>query len=100
MKLYYHYKQAIKDLFENGEKELWIVRAFTENNVAGQEVFTIYRTGEDAKAYIKRVKDFYKASPFHEYLEDRGNDAFTFRDRGGYTGIMLQHFEVIHERAA
>lgn len=100
MNIYCHYKQAIEDLFENGEKELWIVRAFTENDVAGTEVFSIYRTEEDAKTYIKRVKNFYKASPFHEYLEDKGNDAFTFRDRGGYTGVMLQHFQVIHERAA
>ena len=99
MKFYYHYKQAIKDLFENGEKELWIVRAFTEDKIAGQEVFSIYRTEEDAKIYIERIRNYYKASPFHVFLEDGENDSFTFKDRG-YGNVMLQHFQVIHERAA
>ena len=42
--MYYSYKQALKDLFEKGEKDLWVVRAFTENSTAGTEVFVIYRT--------------------------------------------------------
>ena len=28
--MYYHYTQAVKGLFKKGEKELYVVRAFTE----------------------------------------------------------------------
>ena len=99
MKFYNHYKLAVKDLFENGYKELWVVHAFTENDVAGREVFSIYRSEEEAKNYIKRIRNSYKISPFHEFIEDCGNDSFTFKDRGCDI-VMLQHFQLLHERAA
>lgn len=98
--MYYSYKQALKDLFEKGEKDLWVVRAFTENDVAGTEVFSIYRTKKEAEAYIKSVRDYYKTSMFYEFLsENIVTGSFRVKVVGGTDSILLNKFQLIHERA-
>ena len=98
--MYYHYTQAVKDLFKKGEKELYVVRAFTENDVAGTEVFSIYRTRKEAKNYIKNIRNYYKNSMFYEFLsENIVTGSFKVR-KIGTDDVMLNHFQLIHERAA
>ncbi len=98
--MYYSYKQALKDLFEIGEKDLWVVRAFTENDVAGTEVFSIYGTKKEAKAYIKSVRNYYKTSRFYEFLrENIVTGSFRVKEVGT-NNILLNKFQLIHERAA
>lgn len=98
--MYYSYKQALKDLFEKGEKDLWVVRAFTENSTAGTEVFVIYKTKKEAKAYIKTVRNYYKTNRFYEFLsENIVTGSFRVKEVGT-NDILLNKFQLIHERAA
>ena len=98
--MYYSYKQALKDLFKKGEKDLWVVRVFTENSAAGTEVFSIYRTKKEAETYIKRVRDYYKTSIFYEFLSENVIDGSFRVKEVGSDSILLNKFQLIHERAA
>ena len=97
--MYYSYKEAVKDLFKKDYKEVYVVRVFMENKVAGTEQFYIYSTEEEAQNYINRVLNYYKTSPFHEFISEEADSAFWHKDAGTDNSIHTW-FKVLHERAA